>query len=142
VEEVAMAEMIRTAQYFKMQVPDKPGEGARRLAVLRDAGVNLLAYSGFPRNRRAQLDLVPVDAMAFTHAVKLAKWKVQGPKVCFLAEGDDRLGAAADLTAKLAEAKINVTAMEAVCAGQGRYGAIFWVKPRDVKKAVKALGLG
>jgi len=42
----------------------------------------------------------------------------------------------------LAEAKINITAMEAVCAGQGRYGAIFWVKPRDVKKAVKALGLG
>src|SRR5437870_2577796 len=35
--------------------------------------------------------------MAFTHAVKLAKWKVQGPKVCFLAEGDDRRGAAADL---------------------------------------------
>ncbi|MGH7209573.1 MAG: hypothetical protein ACREIL_09345, partial [Nitrospiraceae bacterium] len=79
-----MAEMIRTAQYFKVQVPDKPGEGARRLAVLRDAGVNLLAYSGFPRNRRAQLDFVPVDAMAFTHAAKLAKWKVQGPKVCFL----------------------------------------------------------
>jgi hypothetical protein len=27
-----------------------------------------------------------------------------------------------------------------VCAGMGRYGAIVWVKPRDVKKATTALG--
>jgi hypothetical protein len=68
--------------------------------------------------------------------------KVEGPKTCFLAEGDDRRGAGAELMAKLAEAKINVTALQAICAGNGRYGAIFWVKPRDVKKATQALGIG
>jgi hypothetical protein len=41
---------------------------------------------------------------------------------------------------KLAEAKINVTAIDAVCAGAGRYGAILWVAPRDVSKAAKLLG--
>jgi len=42
---------------------------------------------------------------------------------------------------RLAEARINVTAMQAISAGSGRYGAIFWVKPRDVKKAAKLFGV-
>jgi len=42
--------------------------------------------------------------------------------------------------AKLGAAKVNVTAVSAVCAGMGRYGGIFWVKPRDVAKAASAVG--
>ena len=122
-----MADYVRIASYFKMAAPDKAGEGARALSVLRDAGVNLLAFSGFPRNRRAQLDFVPADPMAF--------------KPCFLAEGDDRPGAGAELMTRLAEAKINVTALQAISAGVGRYGAILWVKPRDVKKVAKLFGI-
>ncbi|MEK6526518.1 MAG: ACT domain-containing protein [Nitrospirota bacterium] len=137
-----MADMIRTAHYFKVQVPDKPGEGALMLGVLGDAGINLLAFSGFPRNRRAQLDFVVSDPTVFKQVAKQAKWKVQGPKACFVVDGDDRPGATADVLAKLAGAKINVTAIDAVCSGQGRFGALFWVKPRDVKKAAKALGVG
>jgi hypothetical protein len=137
-----MADMIRTAHYFKVQVSDKPGEGARMLGVLGDAGINLLAFSGFPRNRRAQLDFVVSDPTVFKQVAKQAKWKVQGPKACFVVDGDDRPGATADVLAKLAGAKINVTAIDAVCSGQGRFGALFWVKPRDVKKAAKALGVG
>ena len=137
-----MADMIRTAHYFKVQVPDKPGEGARMLGVLGDAGINLLAFSGFPRNRRAQLDFVVSDPTVFKQVAKQAKWKVQGPKACFVVDGDDRPGATADVLAKLAGAKINVTAIDAVCSSQGRFGALFWVKPRDVKKAAKALGVG
>lgn len=136
-----MADTIRLAQYFKMGAADKPGESARALAQLRDAGVNLLAFSGFPRNRRAQLDFVVSDAAAFKAAAKQAKLKVQGPKACFLVEGDDRPGAGAELTARLADAKINITALQAVSAGAGRYGVILWVKPRDVKKAAKAFGV-
>jgi hypothetical protein len=41
---------------------------------------------------------------------------------------------------KLADAAINVTAADAVAAGQGRYGMILWVKPRDYTRAAKALG--
>ena len=136
-----MADSVRIASYFKMAAPDKPGEGASALGRLRDAGVNLLAFSGFPRNRRAQLDFVPVDPIAFKSVAKEAKLKVLGPKVCFLAEGDDRPGAGAELLSRLAEAKVNVTALQAISAGSGRYGAIFWVKPRDVKKVAKLLGI-
>lgn len=137
-----MADNIRLAQYFKMTAQDKPGEGAHALALLRAAGVNLLAFSGFPRNRRAQLDFVVSDPVAFKSAAKQARLKVEGPKACFLASGEDRPGAGAELMARFADAKVNITALQAVGAGGGRYGAILWVKPRDVKKAAKALGLG
>jgi predicted amino acid-binding ACT domain protein len=67
---------------------------------------------------------------------------MQGPKVCLLVDGDDRAGALADLTELLSSAKINMTAVTGLAAGQGRCGAILWVKPRDVKKAAKVLGIG
>ncbi|MGH7318671.1 MAG: hypothetical protein ACRELA_03460 [Candidatus Rokuibacteriota bacterium] len=135
-----MAESVRKVQYFYITVPEQPGEGARALQVLRNAGVNLLAFSGFPAGKRAQLDFVPENPAAFRAAAKQAKWKVTGPKTGFLIEGDDRTGVMADVLGKLADAKINVTASDAVIAGGGRFGAILWVKPRDVNRAAKALG--
>jgi hypothetical protein len=135
-----MADTIRTVEYFYVQAPSKPGVGASLLAELRNAGVNLVAFSGFPSGRGAQIDFVPEDPRAFRAAARKAKWKVVGPKRAFLVEGDDRQGAVADIMAKLGDAKINVIAVDAVCAGAGRYGAILWVAPRDVTRAAKALG--
>lgn len=135
-----MADTIRVVEYFYITAPNKPGEGARALKTLKDAGVNLLAFSGFPSARQSQLDFVPADTAAFKQAAKRARWKVVGPKRAFLVQGDDRVGAAADLLERLAAAKINVTAIDAATAAEGRYGAIFWVAPKDVKKAAALLG--
>lgn len=135
-----MADTIRLVDYFYVTIPDKPGEGARVLDTLRNEGVNLLALSGFPEGRKAQLDLIPSDAAALRQTAKKAKWKLVGPKRGFLMAGDDRVGAMADVLGRLAAAKINVTAVDVVSA-DGRFGAIFWVPPRDVKKAAAALGV-
>lgn len=134
-----MAETIRPFEYFYMLVPHKAGEAARALNALKDAGVNLIAFSGFPEGRRAQLDFIPADATAFKSVAKANKWKIVGPKRGFLIQGDDRVGAVADIVGKLADAKINVIAIDAVCA-DGRYGALCWVAPRDLKKAGQVLG--
>ena len=134
-----MGETIRKVDYFSIMTANKPGEGARILGSLRDAGVNLLAYTGFPSGRRAQMDFIPEDPVTFHAAAKRARLKLNSKKVGFLVQGDDHPGVIADIMARLAAAKINVTAIDAVCAGQGRYGAIFWVKPRDVNKAAKTL---
>jgi hypothetical protein len=135
-----MADRVRRVQYFYVTGPDKPGEGARALALLRDAGVDLLAFTGFPQGKRSQLDFVPQDPAAFRAAARQARWKVTGPKVAFLIEGEDRRGAVAEILGKLAGAKVNVTATDAVCAGAGRFGVLLWVKPRDVNRAARALG--
>jgi predicted amino acid-binding ACT domain protein len=119
-------------------VPDKAGAGAEILRTLADAGVNLVAFSGFPAGRRAQLDFVPADAAAFKAAAKANKWKVVGPKRGFLIQGDDRIGAIADIVGKFAGAKISVTALDAIGV-DGRFGALCWVQARDVKKAARVL---
>ena len=134
-----MAETVRLVDYYYMQVVQKVGEGARILRALKDAGVNLVAFSGFPEGRRAQLDFIPADAAAFKTAAKANKWKVVGPKRGFLIQGDDRVGVVADIVGKLADAKINIIAIDAICA-DGRYGCLCWVAPRDVKKAAQVLG--
>jgi len=136
-----MAETIRRVDYYYILTPDKPGEGARALATLKEAGINLLAFTGFPKGRGSQLDFVPADPAAFVQAAKKARWKLSPRKTAFLIEGDDRVGALADIAARLAAAKVNVTATDAICAGAGRFGAIIWVKSRDLKRAAQALGV-
>jgi hypothetical protein len=133
---------VRVADYFYLEVPQRAGEGARVLGQLRDAGVNLLAVSGFPSGRRAQIDLVPDNAAAFRAAARKAGWKTTGPKKVFLIDGEDRVGVMADVMSRLAGAGINVISSQAVCAGAGRFGAILWVAPADVRRAAKVLGAG
>jgi hypothetical protein len=135
-----MVDIIRKVAYFAMDVPNRPGEGARVLGTLADAGVNLLAFKGFPSGRKAQLNIIPEDVAVFKNAAKAAKIKMRPQKFGFLVQGDDRKGAVADLLKTLAEQKINVTATDAVSAGAGRYAAILWVGTKDVNKAAKALG--
>jgi predicted amino acid-binding ACT domain protein len=136
-----MAETIRRVEYYYVVVPDKPGAGAAVLNALRDAGVNLLAYLGFPSGRgKSQIDLVPEDAAAFKQAAKAARLKLSRAKRAFLVEGDDRVGVVAELTQRLADAKVNITAACATTAGSGRYGMILWVPPASYGKAAKVLG--
>ena len=136
-----MAETIRRVDYFYVTAPNKPGEGVRMLSALKEAGISLLAFSGFPSGRRSQIDFVPEDTAAFRKAARKAGWKLSPRKTGFLIEGKDQLGALLNVVSRLAEVKINVTAATAVCAGQRRYGALLWVKSPDVRKAAKVLGI-
>ena len=135
-----MADAIRVVDYFYIMVGDKPGEGARVLNHLRGMGINLMALHAFPVGRRAQIDMFPADRVAFARAAKKAGWKVTGPRQAFLIQGSDRVGALVGAFDRLAKAKINVTATDAVTAGGRRFGSLLWVKPRDVARAKKALG--
>ena len=135
-----MAGIVRKVDYFYITAPNRSGEGAKVLAALRDAGINLLAFSGFPRGQKAQIDFIPENAGAFKAAAKKIGLKLSAKKTGFLIQGEDQPGAVAGVVEKLSAANINVTAMDAVAAGEGRYGAILWVKPPYVGKAAKALG--
>ena len=131
---------VKKVSYFKMMVPNRPGQGARVLGELQKAGINLTAFSGFPHRGAAQMDFIPAKPPAFRRIARKHKWKVAGPKRAFLVSGTDRVGEGARLMAKLAAKRINVIAIDAVCAGSGRYGAILWVPQGQYGKAARALG--
>lgn len=134
-----MADKIWKVDYFKTEVPNRVGEGARILGALKAAKVDLLAFTGFPSGRRVQMDFVPKNPSAFRKAAKKAGLKVTLKKGAFMVQGRDRTGAIASILQKLSAAKVSLVALDGVSAGGGRFGAIFWVKPKDVAKTVKAL---
>lgn len=136
-----MADTVRSVEYCYVTVPDVPGEGQRILSALKDDGVNLLAFLGFPlEGGQSQIDLVPEDPESLREAGERAGVTLSEAKRAFLIQGEDRVGAVADTMAKLAEANINVTAAAATGAGSGRYGLILWVAPAEYERAADALG--
>jgi len=130
---------VRKASYYSMKVPQRPGAGAQLLGQLKKAKVNLLAFTGFPAAGGAQVDFIPKDNARFTKAARKAKLKLSARKTVFLATGADKVGALTSILNRLAKAKINLVSLQAVTAGSGRFGAMFWVKAKDVARASRVL---
>ena len=136
-----MADRIRKINYTYVMVPHRPGKGIEVLGAVREAGINLLAFSAFPAGGgKAQVDLVTDDLPGLRRVARRNGWRLKAVKRGFLIQGQDRVGAVHRLLAKLAAAKINATAADAVAAGRGRYGMILWVKQKDFGRAARALG--
>jgi hypothetical protein len=136
-----MADSVRKVRYGYVLVANRAGTGAAVLARLRQAGVNLVAYTGFPaRGGKAQIDLVTDDLAALRRVARQSGWRLSAAKQGFLVQGDDRIGAVHRHLEKLAAHRVNVVAADAVAAGKGRYGMILWVKAKDYARAAKALG--
>lgn len=136
-----MADTVQRVEYYYVTVRDTAGEGDRILSALKERGINLLAYLGFPAGGgQSQIDLVPEDPASFRQAADQAGLTLSQAKRAFLIQGDDRVGAVTDTTAKLAGANINITAAAATSAGSGRYGMILWVAPAEYERAAGVLG--
>ena len=120
---------------------------APALTALWDAGVNLTALWAYPlksgkaNGGKAQLDMIPENGAGFAKAANKAGLAVGKKQTAFFVNGDDRPGAVADTLSKLSQAGINVGAVQAVCGGTGRYGAVLFLPQADVRKASKALGV-
>jgi hypothetical protein len=135
-----MPTTIRKVSYAYVTAASKPGEAARILEALRDANVNLLAFSGFPQGRnQAQIDVVTDDLDGLKAVARGRKWKLSRIKRAFLVQGTDQVGAAVAPLATIGAANINVIAADAIAAGEGRFAMIFWVEARNYSRAAKLL---
>ena len=135
-----MADTVRKVEYFSIRVPNTPAKAFGVLSTLVSSGVDLLACIGVPRGRKAQIDVVPADTRRFKSAVKKAGLTFTPQKTGFIIQGKDRPGALSHHLQKLGDREINVTGIDALSAGEGRWGAIIWVADDDVRKAARALG--
>jgi hypothetical protein len=135
-----MAFNIRRIDYFNCAVQDRPGEAYKMLSLLRDLGVNLLAFTAVPCGpMRTMLTLFPEDSPKLTTAVARSGITLEGPHKALLVQGDDELGAIAQIHGRLYEAGVNVASSNAVTDGRGSYGCIIYVRPEEYEKAASAL---
>ena len=135
-----MADRVRKINYCHAKVSARAGQGAAMLSKLRGAGVNLLAFTGFPiGGGKAQLDFVSDDMVGMRRVARTEGWRLSKTKKGFLVQGSDEVGACHRQLEKLANARINVTAVDALAAGRKRYAMILWVKPKDYARASRAL---
>lgn len=132
-----MAEIVT---YFSLTVANKPGEGAKLLTSLKDAGINMLGFWGYPvKGKKAQLDIAPTEPKAFTKAAKKLGLEISAKQSSLYVAGADQPGTVADALAKLAAAGISVRAAQALSTGDGKFAVLIQVADDDVKKAKKAL---
>ena len=135
-----MADRVRKINYCYAKVSARAGQGAAILSKLRDAGVDLLAFTGFPiGGGKAQLDFVSDDMAGVRRVARKEGLRLSKTKKGFLVQGSDEVGACHRQLKKLADKRINVTAVDALAAGRKRYAMILWVKPKDYARASRAL---
>jgi len=135
-----MAYEAQKVNYCYVTVSSRAGTGAGILQALKEAGISLLAFSGFPtKGGKAQVDLVAEKLGRIQKVARKKGWKLSKPKKGFLIRGTDEVGAIEQPISALAAKGINITAADAVASGDGRYGMILWVKPKDYNRATKVL---
>jgi len=134
-----MAEVTPVVYYVGM-IADKPGEGARVLNAFKEAGINLMAFLGYPKARKAEIIIaVEEKAPALGPVARKIGLTLGKKQKALLVTGEDRPGALAEVMEKLAGAGVNVTTAHAVTGGGGRFGALISVAPAALRKAVKVL---
>jgi len=134
-----MADTVRRVDYYYATVSNRAGHGVKLMKAFQDAKVNFLAIHAFPDGPRSQIDFFPENSRAFLKAARKAGVKVSPRRTAFLVQGRDRVGAVAETLDRLGNAKVNVTALDAVCTG-GKFGALLWVRRQNTRKAARALG--
>lgn len=133
---------IRPVEYFNATVRDAPGEAYKVLSRLAEAGVNMLAFSAVPIGpESAQLVLFPEDVAHIQQVASELGVTLSGPQRALLVQGDDRLGALAEIHERLYEARVNVYASSGVTDGRGGFGYLLYVRHEQFEHATAALGL-
>jgi hypothetical protein len=137
-----MAYNIRRVDYFYTTVKDEPGEAYKVLSLLANLGINLLAVTAVPFGpMNTQLTIFPEVSAQLRNEAQKSGLKLEGPQPALLVQGDDKLGALAEVHSRLYAANVNIYASSGVADGKGHYGYIIYVRPDDYEKAAAALNV-
>jgi hypothetical protein len=135
-----MAFQIRRVHYYFASVPEEPSEACDLLVQLGELGVNLLAFSAVPIGpARTQLSIFPEDEDKLESVGRQAALALDGPHGALLVQGDDEMGALAEVHAELQRAGVQVYASTGVADGRGGFGYVIFVRGTELEKAAAAL---
>lgn len=132
---------IQRVEYFYATVKDRPGEAFKVLSQLAGAGVNLLAFVAMPLGpESAQFTLFPENVESLLRAAEHGGMILDGPHEALLIQGEDKMGALAEVHSKLYAAGADVYACTCVTDGKGAYGYLVYLRAGGVETALSALG--
>jgi hypothetical protein len=135
-----MAFRIRRVEYYYANVRDELGAAYRLLSQLAELGVDLLAFTAVPSGPAlAQFTLVPTDTGKLLAQASVAGLPLDGPYHAFLVQGDDELGALANVHERLVKAGVDIFASSGVSDGQGAFGYLVYVREDQFERATAAL---
>jgi predicted amino acid-binding ACT domain protein len=133
---------IRRVEYYYTSVRDRPGAAYKLLAQMAEMGLNLVAFTAVPMGpMHTQLTIFPEDPALMSATAQRAGMKIDGPHPAFLVQGDDELGALAEIHQVLYQTNVNVFASTGVTDGSGTFGYLVYVRAEDFERASKALSL-
>ena len=134
-----MAFAIRPVDYYYANVRDEFGAASRILSALAGRGVNLLAFAAVPSGPTlAQFTLFPEDSRKLVAEARAAGLPLDGPHRALLIQGDDELGALADVHERLGDADVDIYASTGVTDGRGAFGYVVYVREDQFEKAQAA----
>lgn len=137
-----MSRTIREVSYFYTTVRDRPGEAYRLLSLLAESGVNLLAFNAVPAGlEQTQLVLFPEQPEQLRRTAEGGGIELFGPHRALMIQGDDRLGALAEIHRTLSDSGVNVSSASGLADGSGGYGYVLYFRQSDLPIAARALGL-
>jgi hypothetical protein len=135
-----MSIRVRPVEYFYTRVENDPYRAYELLAQLASEDISLLAFSAVPFGpNHVELTIFPERGGNFQALAAKLGWTLTGPQHAILIQGDDHLGALAEIHKKLHVAAVTIYASSGVTDGQGRYGYVIYTKEEDHLSAANAL---
>jgi hypothetical protein len=128
--------MARTTQ-LTVSLASKPGVLAQLARTLADAGVNIVSVSADAVSGRGKIRLIVNDPVKARRALRRAKYRVS-EEPAFVVRMQNKPGALARVTQKLAKERVNIKGAYATTAGRG--GASVVLTVGNAKKARRVLG--
>jgi hypothetical protein len=136
-----MSLRVRNVEYFYVRTQGSAANAYELLARLASEEVNLLAFSAVPYGpNHVELTIFPDWPDSFVRVAQNFGWTVTGPQHACLVQGDDRLGAVAEIHQLLLGAGVNIYASSGVTDGNGHFGYVIYFKEEDHQRAASALG--
>jgi hypothetical protein len=131
---------VRTVEYFYTRVEEEPSRAYNFLARLASEEINLLAFNAVPFGpNHVELTIFPDRSDELQRVAEKLGWALIGPQHACLVQGDDHLGALAEIHRRLLDTGVSIYASTGVTDGEGHYGYVIYVKEEDHQAAARAL---
>src|SRR3954451_22533077 len=106
-----------------IDIENTPGALARIAAAISDAGVNIAAATCIGPGKRAELHILVPHGEAAKHALAISHVAVSHEREVVVVDVEDRPGALADLTRKIAKAGVDLDLVYVATRNRVVFGA-------------------